>query len=156
MAGPTPGNGLSGTPQKPITVSLSLTHIHTHKFTEIGQPVSSFLPSSAGGLEGVSQGKTAGRESAPQGHFAAPPTPQASPGTSQAAEMYPPGTLSWKSGQLTLAPLQSPIASWSCLRHNFSDVQRSTGKGLHPYKVASAHLKLELKGTHSKWNAQCR
>lgn len=85
MAGPTPGNGLSGTPQKPITVSLSLTHIHTYKFTEIGQPVSSFLPSSAGGLEGVSQGKTAGRESAPQGHFAAPPTPQASPGTSQAA-----------------------------------------------------------------------
>lgn len=85
VTGPTPGNGLSGAPQKPITVSLSLTHIHTHKFTDIGQPVSSFLPSSAGGREGVSQGRTAGREFAPQGYLAAPPTPQASPGTSQAA-----------------------------------------------------------------------
>lgn len=58
-AGPTLGNGLSGTPPKPITASL--THTYTHKLTGAGQPVPSFLPSflswlaSAGGLEGVSQ-----------------------------------------------------------------------------------------------------
>lgn len=44
-AGLTPGNGLSGTPQKPVTVSF---HTHTHKLIETGQPVPSFLPSSHG------------------------------------------------------------------------------------------------------------